>query len=239
MCYHVCMVDVKEEALHLRQKGFSYNEICAQTRIAKSTLYGWLRDVPLSRAARDRLVGRVREGTLHGLVKRNKAQTIFARERADKSQNAGIERVTSEADELLLVGAVLYWAEGYKRLKIRNGASITSHPISFVNADPDMIAIFLHFLVHSLGVAKDDIWAAMRLYPQMDEATALRYWSRMTGMNRMQFKKTTWMISGASRGKRPQDRLPHGTLQIGVNDTEKFHHLLGLIEGVKKRMRVL
>lgn len=141
--------------------------------------------------------------------------------------------------ELLLVGAVLYWAEGYKRLKIRGGKELMSHAISFVNADPAMIAVFLRFLVEALETAPSAIWAAMRLYPQMDEGRTRQYWSRITGLSPNQFKKTTWMVSRASKGKRPTDRLPYGTLQIGVNDTEKFHRLLGMIEGVKKKMSVL
>jgi hypothetical protein len=45
--------------------------------------------------------------------------------------------------------------------------------------------------------------------------------------------------STASSGKRPKNRLPYGTVRVIVSDTKLFHKLLGLIEGLKVKMKIL
>src|SRR3989344_8168479 len=125
---------VRSRALQMRLKGHSYNEISEILNISKSTLSLWLRDVVLSDKARERLSGRVRQGVFNGLIKRNKMQTHVAQIRSREIRlkaAARIERVLDK--DLLLIGAVLYWAEGYKRPLVRNGRQLTSHAISFVN----------------------------------------------------------------------------------------------------------
>jgi len=47
--------DIKEKAIKLRLDGYSYNEISKKLIVAKSTLYGWLCDVVLSKKAINRL----------------------------------------------------------------------------------------------------------------------------------------------------------------------------------------
>ena len=75
----------------------------------------------------------------------------------------------------------------------------------------------------------------MRLYEHINEETALQQWIKVTGFPKENFHKTTYLVSIASKRKRPHNRLPYGTLQVEVCDTQKFHHLMGLIEGVKKQ----
>lgn len=110
-----------------------------------------------------------------------------------------------------------------------------AHRISFLNTDSKMVEAFMRFLREGLSVPDKSIFLTMRLYPHSNETVARRYWMRATGLPASQFKQTTVMISGASKGRRPYNRLPYGTLQITVNDTTRFHHLLGLIEGVKEK----
>ena len=63
--------------------------------------------------------------------------------------------------------------------------------------------------------------------------------SFLFGLKSENLRRTTNMISGASRGRRPFNRLPYGTLQVSVNSTPKFHQLMGLIEGVKAKLVVI
>lgn len=231
--------DVHEQALKIRLEGKSYNEICRDLSVAKSTLRTWLAHAVLSDEARKRLSARVKAGSFV-LIKRNKMQTHVARQRATQIRaeaSAMIHKMTNE--NLLLVGAVLYWAEGYKRPKIRDGKEITAHVVSFVNSDPAMVKAFIAFLERIMDVEPSHIILTMRLYPHINETEAARYWLNVTGLKRENLRRTTNMISGASRGRRPFNRLPYGTLQISVNSTPKFHRLMGLIEGVKAKLAVI
>lgn len=231
--------DIRKKALELRVNGYSYNEINQKLRVAKSTLYSWLYDVVLPSNAITRLQSRVAQGTLNGLVTRNKMQTVLAKERARKIREESRVRIGEIKDsDLLLIGAVLYWAEGYKRLKIVRGREVTSHVVSLTNSDPSMVKAFIIFLKQALKIPSARIFISMRLFEHIGEKQAIHYWMRVTGLSRSQFTKPTYPISRSSQGKRPFNRLPYGTVQVIVSDTQIFYRIMGFIEGVKERLRV-
>ncbi len=227
---------LRAQAMRKRLGGYSYNEIQASLGIPKSTLSGWFKHIVLSERARKRLAARARLGSAF-LIKRNKMQTHAAAQRARTTRQTGAALIGKFSKrELMLLGASLYWAEGHKRLIVRAGKERTSHTIRFVNADADMVRMFIFFLFKILDIPQDDIRLSMRLYPHINETEAREYWARASGLQNPRFFKTTFLVSGASKGIRPYNRLPWGTLQVEVCDTHKFHHLMGLIEGVKKQI---
>jgi hypothetical protein len=228
------MNEVRAKALRLRLAGHSYNEIRTALGVPKSTLSGWFKDVVLSDKARKRLVSRSAIGT-DILIRRNKMQTRAAERRAHEIQKAANKSAPKLLKkDLLLVGALLYWAEGYKRLKVKEGRERMNHTISFVNSDAKMIRIFVRFLQDVMNIPAEKIRLYMRLYKHINESEARGYWMKATGLSAERFFKSTFLVSGASKGIRPYNRLPWGTLQVEVCDTSKFHYLLGLIEGVKE-----
>src|SRR3989344_6105392 len=110
------------QAMKLRLQGYSYTEIGKRCHIAKSTLSGWFRNMILSEGARVRLQKRERTAAVRVLIRRNKLQTHHAKQRAALAHKAGVQAISVIPErELLFTGAALYWAEGYKRLKIREG----------------------------------------------------------------------------------------------------------------------
>ena len=135
--------------------------------------------------------------------------------------------------ELLILGAVLYWAEGYKRLLRRNGRTLTYHAVSLTNSDPYLVKAILRFLREFCGVANERIKASLRIFEHQNENTLLRYWQKETGIPSQNFKKSYVGISKSSSGKRPFNQLPFGVIQIVVADTALFHRILGYIEGIK------
>ena len=231
------MNPLRTKALKLRIQGKSYNEISSEIGVAKSTLSLWLRNIVLSEIASKRIEGRLRQGVLNSFVKRNKLQTHLARQRMHQIRETARRRIPGlSSSELLLAGALLYWAEGYKRLVVRDGRELTAHVISFVNSDPDMIRIFVRFLIELLEVSPSKIRLSVRLYAHIGEKEALNYWAKVAGLQKSNFTKSTYLVTGASKGRRPYNRLPYGTLQVAVNSTEKFHYLMGYVEGVKEKL---
>lgn len=227
---------IRGEAMKLRLRGYSYNEIRNTLRVPKSTLSGWFRDLILSKSAQDRLNARIGIGTAV-LIRRNRKQTQDAQKRAYQIQSEASARIpVLDKKDLLLLGTALYWAEGYKRLRVRDGKTVTAHTISFVNSDPDMIRVFIRFLTEILDVKPDDIRLTMRLYAHINEQEAFYHWTGITGLNTGHFHKTTYLVTGASKGSRPFNRLPYGVLQVAVYSTEQFHRLMGLLAGVKKQV---
>src|SRR5690606_11900665 len=142
------LIEVRNEAFKLRRQGWSYNEINKKLGIPKSTLSGWFSNLVLSDKAQDRLKKRKGLGT-ETLIKRNIAQTHTARERANKIRKSGISEVSNikiSKEILLIIGVCLYWGEGYKRAKHRNGRILYNHPIQLTNSDPAMARAFVKFL---------------------------------------------------------------------------------------------
>lgn len=226
----------KSEATKLRLKGYSYSEIRNKLGIPKSTLSGWFKDLVLSEKAQGRLKARHGIGT-EILIRRNKMQTHTARQRAVKMQSEGVDKIRNLTKrEMMLIGAALYWGEGYKKLAVRNGKEITAHNISFTNADPSMVHMFVRFLVEVLNVDKSKILIDVRLYPHMSESKTLDYWLHVSGLPKESMRNPTYQVSVSSKRRMPYNRLSYGTARIQVNDTKKFHLLLGMIEGVKKQI---
>lgn len=221
------------EALKLRMQGYSYNEILNKLGIPKSTQSVWFKHLQLSEKAYARLEKRKGIGT-EILIKRNKQQTINAQKRAKELQEKASQVIGDLSPrDVLLVGVALYWGEGYKRLRIVGGKQRTHHPISMVNADPILLRAFIKFMIDVLGVRMSDIKASMRLYRTINEEIALEYWTSMTGLPTLNFRKTTWLVSISSQRKRKYNRLPYGSLQVEVLSTNNFHKIMGFIKGIK------
>lgn len=223
----------RNAALKLRLSGRSYNEIKKLLGIPKSTLSGWLAGVNLSVKAQRRIQKRVHEGSLKGLLKRNRNQTHLAIKRMHAIRAESRREITRMIEnELRLVGIALYWAEGYKRPAVRNGRELTHHSVALTNSDPKMIKVFLRFLREICLVSDKDIHADIRIYEHMNEGDLLVFWQRITGLPKENFGKVYYGVSKSSLGKRPFSRLPHGTIQIRVNNTKLFHKIMGWIEGL-------
>lgn len=226
----------KQQALTLRLKGYSYSEINKKLGVPKATLSDWFTGLVLPEKARERIQKRTREKSINGLIKRNKQQTHLAKKRADEIRAQSQKEIKKlSQQELLLVGAALYWAEGYKRPIMKNGKARTYHSISFSNADPVMIKVFIQFLKTNLGIPASQMRAAVRIFQHINEQYALDYWKKITGIPSQNFQEVYYGISKSSEGKRPFNRLPYGTIQIRVGDTKKFQKIMGWIHGIEKQ----
>jgi len=225
----------REKALSLRLKGYSYSEIRRLLGVPKATLSYWFTGLVLSQKAQERIKKRVHEGSIQGLIKRNKLQTHLARQRATHMRadaEKQIKRPTQK--ELLLLGAALYWAEGYKKAIVKNGQERSYHGISFSNSDPIMIKVFLMFLREILQITDSKIYVSIRIFEHINAKEALKYWQKVTNLPKENFRKPYYGISKSSLGKRPYNRLPYGTIQVNVGDTKNFHRIMGWIEGIGK-----
>jgi len=232
------LIEVRNEAFKLRRQGWSYNEINKKLGIPKSTLSGWFSNLVLSDKAQDRLKKRKGLGT-ETLIKRNIAQTHTARERANKIRKSGISEVSNikiSKEILLIIGVCLYWGEGYKRAKHRNGRILYNHPIQLTNSDPAMARAFVKFLNEIMEVPLESIKMSLRLYDHINENEALEFWLKATGLPCTCYQNTTRLVSISSQRKKPYNSLPFGTVELRMNDTERFHQLMGWLEGLKAKL---
>ena len=217
----------------MRMQGKSYTEIRKALGMSKSTLSAWFRHLVLSQEAQQKITSRSHAASINALLKINKQQTHLAEQRAKitrATSNKEIQNLSRR--ELLVLGAALYWAEGYKRPIFRDGKPKTSHPVSFTNSDPQMVKMFLKFLREICGTAEEKIKADLRIFDHQNEAHLLEYWAKITNLSYSNFGKVYRGVSISSQRKRPFNALPYGTIQIRVADTPLFHKIMGWIEGI-------
>lgn len=223
-----------EQALKLRLSGKSYTEIQKILGTAKSTLSSWLSRTIIADKHIKQIALRAKQKSFAGLLKHNKNQTLHAIQRTTEIRRKAKNEVDTLDDKnLLVLGAALYWAEGYKRPMVRNGRTLTSHAVSLTNSDSVLIRAFLRFLRGYCAVPEEKIKASLRIFPHQNEHEILSFWQRETGISRERFGKTYRGISKASAHKRPFNRLPYGIIQVHVADTDLFHRIIGHIEGIK------
>ena len=98
----------KSKAIELRRKGMSYSQIKAELGISKSTLSGWLQDMPLSE-------DRVRELGPMNLKRIERCRNTKLKHRQERLKNiynkARLDIGELSKRELFLLGLFLYWVK--------------------------------------------------------------------------------------------------------------------------------
>lgn len=220
----------KTKAIELRKKGFSYNEISNGLGIPKSTLHYWLASIALSETAKTRLADRVHKGSVEGLIRRNKNQTVLAKKRADEIRILARKEVSTLINNrLFLIGISLYWAEGYKK-----GAYGSKwKAVDFANSDSELVKIMVKFFRNICQVKNEKIKVQLIAHKNIDINKAVSYWSNLTNIPKAQFIKTCCSINKSSKNKRNVSSLTHGTVHIRINDVKLFFRIIGWIDGLK------
>ena len=224
-------INQKEKAIKLRKEGVSYNNIIKILGIkSKGTLNAWFKNLKLSKKSIKLLEKNNKLAHERGLFKANK----------NRNEKIIIENglVFTEAfkqipelfkKDLILIGAALYWAEGMK------SQTRTSSALIFSNSDQYMIKIYMRFIREILKTPELKIRAGIHIYPSISPDEAKKFWSNITGLPFDRFYIVN-QISKASKRKRPVNKLPHGTLNIRVNDRLHFNKVMGMIEGIIKNL---
>lgn len=219
-------VKLYQKGVILRKEGKSYREIAKLLGVAKSTVSLWCKGVVLPARAK-RILERKSNQPWELFRKYNQKRSL-----AVTNENKNIEydaakeiRFPSRYD-LILLGAALYWGEGYKKQKGR------SPYVGFSNSDPRMVQLFLRFLYEVLHVSRERIKCNIRVFPATKGNAFLNFWSNATKLPKNQFRISRY-VSKSSKGKRPFNTLPNGTLSVRVHDRKLFFRIKGYITGLE------
>jgi len=209
------------EAIKLRKRGLSYNEIKKEVNISKSTLSLWLKSVPLTSKQRERLY----------------TKRILILARGPQSQRERrlreITEIINEAEKEIqlplspetyrLLGAVLYWAEGKK----------TKH-FAVTNSDPRFILFMVRWFERIFGVSPRNLKARLNIYPQQNELEIKQFWSQLTGIPLRNFGKS--FIKPPNKGYK-KNNLYYGTIEVRVlKGTNMRHRVFGWVKAILKNI---
>lgn len=213
----------REKARNLRLRGFSIREIAQKIQCAKSSVSGWVRDIPLTSEQIEHLKSNQDRGRAKAANHPNSSKHRWARIRQqiiDSAKNEVPQRCSSE--NLKLIGAALYWAEGY---------TASTHSFVFANSDCDMIKLMIEFLTRIYKIPLHKLRGRVNIHPHLDIKKAEKYWSRISGIPIKQFHKPLLAVSKASKQKRKT--LPYGTFRIVISDVVLCSKIKGWIEAMR------
>lgn len=77
------------------------------------------------------------------------------------------------------------------------------------NTDPMMIELYVKFLTKVLKIPKEIIHPTIILYPDLSEQKCMSFWSKVTGISKLQFYKSQFI-----KRKHPTKRLSYGICSI-------------------------
>jgi hypothetical protein len=185
---------LRKKALIFRKDGFSLREICERLNLSKSSVYYWIKDIPLQRPRRVCCV----------------AAGIATKEKFKKLRDAAYNEGVAEADTLfknILFRdfIIAYMCEGYK--KNRNAVCIA-------NSDPDIIKLG-YYWIKKLAKRKVDVWLQYHCDQNLDGLKS--FWAKELGIRRGTIGVQRKSNSGKLAGRNWSSKF--GVLSVRTSDT--------------------
>lgn len=166
----------KQKAIVMRKRGMSYSQIKEKLGVSKSTLSGWLYNMPLSEK-------RIRELQADNPVRIERYINTMRAKREAKNKIVYQEiakRIGSISDrEFLIAGLFLYWAEGSKT---KNSS------IGLTNTNPMMLVLFIRWLKF-FNIPSSRLKIHLHLYSDMNIKKQVYFWSKTLNVPISQFRK--------------------------------------------------
>lgn len=211
---------LRAEARRLRiEEGLSMIEICEQLNLAKSTVSGWLKDLPLTPEQLE-VVKKRRGRDYHGRAAGGLAVKAKFRKLREQYQQEGREKA-KEFDPLHIAGCMLYWAEGAK----------SRNTLQFTNSDEAMMILFMRFLRECMGI--DNTRIKIRITCYLGNGLSLEeiehYWMGLLGLPHECLGKSVVNVAPISSNQRGR-KLLYGMCEIAISVTQLIQHVFGAIQ---------
>lgn len=220
---------LRERVQSMRRQGNSINDIALKTKAPKSTVSYWCRDIALSPlqierlAKKSRLASRI--GALHA-AEHKRALRLRAVEEEMRNGRDDVGRLSKR--DLFVLGAALYWGEGYKK---------GNEECGLTNSDPDIIRAFIHWLEEIYDIPRSRLIARVSVNRLHEKRLRLieRHWSRVTGIPLSQFSRPS-VIMSTSRKVYANPGRHVGTIRIKVRRaTALRRRILGSIAEIGRQ----
>ena len=207
---------VRETAISLRIKGFSYSYISDKIGVSKSTLSDWLSVVPYQ--PNTQTIARVGKA----IAMANAHKTLQKKESIETLRKEAEKEIGNVSKrDLFMFGLGLYLGEGAK-----------THDITRVtNSDSDVICIAIAWF-YSLGITRKQLRITLHLYPDSDTEKSLHFWSRTTTIPRSQFGKVQ-VDTRKNKKSSNSGKLPYGTAHLSVRSLGKKEFGVALARKIK------
>ena len=205
----------KERVLALRKKGHSYSMIKEELGISKSTLSGWLKDLPLS----DKRISELQSNSQIRIEKsRITKQKKKDARRKDVYNKVAID-IENSKDPEFVAGFYLYWGEGTKTAE---------YSVALTNTDPAIIKCFILWL-KKFEIPAKNLKIKLHLYTDQNEADLKKFWSKVTGIPEINYYKSYSKLS-SSKSKTYKGMFSFGTCSVMYHERDTYEYVL---EGIR------
>lgn len=209
----------KEIAFNLRKQGKSYKEIHRELGMSVSTLSNWFHNVDFSEEIKRSVIEKAKLKSTAHLHVLNRARGDLLKAYYAQGEIEALQELKDNIKNPLFVsGVTAYWGEGDK---------LSRNQVRLANTDPQMIKLFMNFLVTFCFIPKDKLRLALHIYEDLDDAECRKYWSSVTSLG--YFHKTMVIPS-----RHKTRRLPYGTCTIITTNTYLKKKLLLWIDQMPK-----
>jgi len=197
---------VRQQARTLRVEGASLNDIAQKLSIAKSTASVWVRDLPVPPGLRERASHAHRINSKRWVVDRERREA--ERRQVKGAAREAVGELTDR--ELLLLGAVLYWAEGAK-----DKPYARREYVALINSDVQIIQLFQRWL-DLMDVPAQDRRYRLSIHESADVEAAQAFWSGAAGVPPSAFARATLKRHRPKTVRLNTGAAYHGCLIISV-----------------------
>lgn len=216
----------KIKARKLRRNGESIKAIAKKLKVSPSTISSWCKDIKLSPTQIQQLEKRARDPHYGRRLEYALAQQKKRLKKIKTLKKQGIKEVGNLTKrELFLIGAALYWAEGFKK----------DSQAGFASSDPSMVNLFLKWLYECCGYKPKDLIFRVTVNishkHRIDEIQD--YWSKVTNISMSDFRKPFYQnVKWKKIYENPNEYF--GVLRVKVRKSTDFlRKIHGWIEGLR------
>jgi len=154
----------------------------------------------------------------HDLRRRSISESAYAKQNPNGDPFKIKNKLTKKDKELLLVGLMLYWAEGSRKNK---------HVIQMANLDYRLILLFIKFLKRICGVKEEKICLNIQLYRRFDTEHTKNYWSRILKVPK---RFIAVNIHSDARSKPERQWSKYGIARVEVRNVKLKQWIDGTLE---------
>lgn len=210
-------INDRRSAIKLRLSGATYNSIRDSLGVSKSTLAGWLKNIPLSDKQIQNIKNDARTKRIESYIKTTKERRRKIFESFCIQEKSALLPLTER--ELLIAGLFLYLGEGAKSDWWR---------IQISNTDPSIIRFSVYWLTKILGADKNKLKIQLHLYSDMDVSREIKFWQNITRLRINQFIKP--YIKKTSSQKIDHPSFGHGTCNVYISKVDLKHKIMAGIK---------
>lgn len=199
--------ELRAKATLLRKQNCTYKEIneSLKTKISKSTLSYWFRNVVNSAEQKERIrtlnLKNLAAGRKICLAKRKEDRRKIIESLIQKNQHLGTILVDKEVSKIAL--GILYLAEGSKK---RRGS------LTFGNSDSGIISLFLHLMRTVFNIDESKFRCTVQTRADCNIEESEKFWHKITKIPKKQFYKTR--IDPRTIGKKSHNQDYKGVCRI-------------------------